>query len=62
MNYNATLSRVAVMVAGAVPLAAQLPVGADAPSTEIARGFNGAPDSWDEFEGRALLVKISRTW
>jgi hypothetical protein len=54
----------AVVVTGLVaPVAAQkLPIGAEAPSLDVKEAFNDGPTSWGDLEGRAILVKFTRTW
>ena len=52
------------LIAGisALPLAAQVPVGTQAPELEFKKGWNGAPPTLSELRGKLVLLDFFATW
>lgn len=56
----ATLTAVAALFAGAAT--AQIQKGTKAPSFEFEKVWNDGPASFDDLDGRLVLLDFSQTW
>lgn len=45
-----------------LPLAAQVPVGTQAPEIQFKKGWNGAPPTLSELRGKLVLLDFFATW
>jgi hypothetical protein len=58
LRYPALLA--VAFLAAAAP--AQLLKGAKAPAFEIDKAWNGAPTSFDQFDGKLVILDFAQTW
>lgn len=61
MNHTLRYAAVALLATAAVA-PAQIAKGATAPSFEIQKGWNDAPATFDEFEGKLVILDFAQTW